>query len=215
MRCGARSIAPDRSRVVEAVGEEVARVASLDPPDRVLAIEALRRVLAASPGRGPALRALADQYVALGAWAEAVEALQQLAAVAREPRARIATLFELANVYGAKLARPSDAEGALRAALDIDPTSVDTLRKLIQHRRSQGGPPAELIGLLARLGEAEKAPDAKAAVLTELAELRRAGGDVAGAESALVEATAQAPNGARLARLAALFPNAPADTRAP
>ncbi len=199
------------SRVVQELGTEVARIASLEPPDRVLAVEALRRVLVASPGHGVALRALAGQYVALGAWAEAVEPLQRLAAIASEPRARIAALFELAHLYGARLARPADAERSLRAALDIDPTSVDTLRRLIQHRRAEGASPGEVSGLLARLGDAERAPDAKAAVLTELAELLRLAGGASGAERALVEAVAQSPNGARLARLAALFPNAPAD----
>ena len=199
------------SRVVEEVGVELARIASLEPPDRVLSVDALRRVLAVSPGHGTALRALAGQYATLGAWAEAAQTWEQLVASARDPRARIAAFFELAGIYGGRLARPADAERSLRAALDIDPTSVDTLRRLIQHRRAEGAAPGEVTGLLARLGDAEKAPDARAAVLTELAELLRGAGDRAGAEKALVEAVAQSPNGARLARLAALFPDAPAD----
>jgi tetratricopeptide (TPR) repeat protein len=198
------------SHVVETLGIEVARLASVDPPDRVLAVDALRRVLAASPGHVAALRALADQYAGLGAWREAVDALQQLVATAREPRARIAALFELAQVYGAKLGRPAEAERSLRAALDIDPVSVDALRKLLKVRRTASAAPGEIAGLLARLGDAEKQPESKAAALTELAELYRLGGDVAGAEKALVEATAQSPNGARLTRLALLH-EAPAD----
>ncbi len=198
------------SHVVENLGIEVARVASLEPPDRVLAVEALRRVLAVSPGHGMALRALAGQYVAVGAWAEAVETLQRIVATAREPSARMAALFELGHLYGAKLSRPLDVERSLRAALDIDPTSVEALRKLLQNRRAEGGSPGEVAGLLARLGEAETAPEAKSAALTELAELLRVAGDAVGAEKAIVEAAAQSPNDARLARLAALFPDAPA-----
>jgi tetratricopeptide (TPR) repeat protein len=198
-------------QAVVAVGTEVARVAAIEPVDGLLAIEALRRVVTASPGHGPSLRALADHFAAMGAWGDAVGALEQLAESAREPRARLAALFDLADVFGRRLARPGDVERTLRAALDVDPTSVAALRKLLAHRRTEGAPPGEITGWLARLGEAETNPEAKATVLTELGEVLRAAGDAPGAEKALVEAAAHAPSPARLARLAALFSGAPAD----
>jgi serine/threonine protein kinase len=204
----------DRARGAQAIvgiGSELARLAAIEPADRLLAIEALRRVIAASPGHGASLRALADHFAAMGAWGDAVGSLEQVAEAAREPRARLAALFDLADVFGARLGRPADVERTLRAALDVDPTSVDALRRLLAHRRTEGAPPSELAGWLARLGEVEPSPEAKAAILTELGEVLRVAGDAAGAEKALVEATAQAPSAARLARLAALFSGAPSD----
>ena len=200
------------NHAVVQLGTELARLAAVDPPDRLLAIDALRRVLGASPGHPAALRALARIHcAAMGAWGDAVDALEQLAGGSRDPRARLGALFDLAGLYGDKLARPADVDRVLRAALDVDPTSVEALRKLLAHRRAAGAPASEVATWLARLGEAEAEPEARAAALTELAELRRVAGDAEGAEKAMVEATAQAPNAARLARLTGLFPGAPSD----
>jgi tRNA A-37 threonylcarbamoyl transferase component Bud32 len=181
------------------LGAELARVASSDPPDRVLAIETLRRVLTVEPGHGPTLRALADLLVAQQAWGDAVQALETLATQSRDPAARLAAQLQLADIHTRVLARPADAERALRAALDVDPESIEALRKLLDHVRTTGADASELAVLLAQLAEAETDPEAKAAALTELAPLRRAAGDAAGAEAALVEALAQACTPARLA----------------
>ena len=197
------------THVVVQLGTELARLASIDPPDRLLAVDALRRVLGASPGHLPALRALADQCAAMEAWGDAVAALEPIAAGAREPRVRLAALFDLADVFGTRLARPADVERVLRLALDVDPMSVDALRRLLAHRRAEGAPAAEVATWLGRLGEAETTPEAKATVLTELAELLRRAGNAAGAEKALVEATAQSPKASRLSRLAGLFTGMP------
>ncbi|HTB73353.1 MAG TPA: protein kinase [Polyangiaceae bacterium] len=199
------------SQVVIQLGTEVARLAAIDPPDRLLAIDALRRLLATSPGHLGSLRALADHCAAMEAWGDAVASLEPIAAGAREPRTRLAALFDLADVFGTRLGRPADVERVLREALDIDPMSVDALRRLLTHRRAAGAPATEIATWLARLGEAETSPEAKATVLTELAELLRRAGDAAGAEKALVEATAQSPKASRLSRLAGLFTGAPSD----
>jgi tetratricopeptide (TPR) repeat protein len=196
---------------VAQIGTELARLASLDPPDRLLAVDVLRRVLAADPGNPGALRALADHAAAMSNWGDAVDALERMVASVRDPRARALALFDLADVYGKRLARPVDVERVLRAVLDIDPTSAEGLRRILSHRRAEGAPPLEIASWLARLGDAEEQPEPKALVLTELAELRSASGDVASAEKALVEATAQAATPARIARLLALFPSSPAD----
>ena len=144
---GALRGAFDRARtgqVVVTLGTELARVAALDPPDRLLAVDALRRVLRSSPRHLPALRALADHCAAMEAWGDAVEALEPIAAGARNPRTRLAALFDLADVFGPKLARPLDVERVLRTALDVDPLSVDALRRLLAHRRADGAAASEI-----------------------------------------------------------------------
>jgi serine/threonine protein kinase/tetratricopeptide (TPR) repeat protein len=204
----------DRARSAGAVvhlGGEVARVALIDPPDRVLAIDALRRVLSAAPGNTTTLRALADQYAAQGAWGEAVQALEMLAASTREPHAKLRALFELSDLYARTLSRSSEVERVLRSALDVDPANVQALRGLLVQRRSAGAAVEEVASLLGRISDAETAPDAKAVALAELAELRLAIGDAAAAERALVEATAQAPTVSRIERLAKLHAAVPAE----
>jgi serine/threonine-protein kinase len=203
-----RATSPD---AVILLGGEIARIASIEPADRLLAIAALRRVLEMRPDHAPTLRALADQHLAQQAWGDAVEALERLAGAERDPRARLAALFELAELHTTRLARPSDAEHALRAALDIDPSSSEALRRLLALRRGDAPPAAETIGLLERLADAETAPDARAAALTELARARRSAGDDDGARSALVNATALAPTPERIAALLELNAGAPAD----
>jgi cellulose synthase operon protein C len=199
------------SHVVVQLGTEIARLAAAPPPDRLLAVDALRRVLAAAPGHLPTLRALADHCAAMTAWGDSVGALEAIANSARDPATRLTALFDLADVFGSKLARPADVERVLRQALDVDPMSVDALRRLLAHRRADGAVAGEIASWLGRLGEAETAPEAKATVLTELAELLRRAGDPPGAEKALVEATAQSPKASRLSRLAGLFTGAPSD----
>jgi tetratricopeptide (TPR) repeat protein len=204
----------DRARATQVVvqlGAELARLAAVDPPDRLLAVDALRRVLVASPGHLPTLRALADHCAAMEAWGDAVDALEPIAAGARDPATRLAALFDLADVFGPKLTRPADVERVLRRALDVDPMSVEALRRLLAHRRADGAPASEIATWLARLGEAETTPEAKATVLTELAELLRRAGDASGAEKALIEATAQSPKASRLSRLAGLFTGTPSE----
>lgn len=197
--------------VVAQLGAEVARVASIDPPDRLLAIEALRRVLQVSPRHAPTLRGLVDQYVAQQAWGDAVETLEELAASARDSRKRLDALFQAADLYGNTLARPLDAERMLQTALDIDPTSVEALRKLLAARRAAGVPARETMPLLERLAHAETAPEPKGAALAELASLRREAGDAEGAEKALVEGAALAPTPETVAALLELHAGAPAD----
>jgi tetratricopeptide (TPR) repeat protein len=201
------------SAAIARIGEEIARVAGSDAQGRTAAIQALRRVLEVKPRHGPTLRAIADLYVAQAAWGEALDALHALATSAREPSARLAAEFELADLYARVLDRPADAERALVAALEIDPASVEALRRLLGYVRASESRIDELPGLLARLGDAETDPEAKAAALTELAQLRRRAGNVAGAEQALIEALAHAPTPARLAMAAELYPEPPARAR--
>jgi serine/threonine-protein kinase len=203
----------DRARsphVVGTLGLELARVASQPPADRVLAIGVLRRVLALEPEHPPTLRALADQYLAQGAHAEAVGMLEAFARHARDRGARIAALLELADLHSQVHGGKDDEARALRAALDVDPTRAPVLRRLLALRRGAGAAAPEIAALLAQLAEAETAPESKAEALVALADLRRALGDAGGAELALVEACAQRATGPRLAALASLYEGHPA-----
>ena len=86
------------------------------------------------------------------------------------------------DVFGTRLGRPADVERVLRAALDIDPTSVDALRQLLAHRRAAGRARERDRGLARAPGRGRDRPrGAKATVLTELAELLRRAGDAPGA----------------------------------
>jgi tetratricopeptide (TPR) repeat protein len=199
------------SEAITLLGAEVARIAGADPPDRILAIDALRRVLAVNPGHRTTLRALADQYLAQEAWGEAVEALEALSSLAGDPHSRLHALFQLADSYGGVLKRSSDVERVLTTALDVDPANREALRRLLTHRKANGSASDGVAPLLARLADVEVEPEAKAAALTDLAELQLTAGDQASAEGALAEATAYAATAARVARLLGLHAGVPAD----
>jgi serine/threonine protein kinase len=201
----------DRARTdgaIVRIGAEVARVAATEPPDRVLAIDILRRVLAAVPGHGQTLRALADQCLAQGALGEGVEALEALAKTAGDTKVRLDTLFRLAEIYEGGLSRPADAERVLLAALDVDPANIGALERLLARARAGGAPPERVASWLERIADLQGTPEPKAAALEELATIRLASGDTAAAERALVEAVAQAPTPARVQRLLGLHPHA-------
>jgi serine/threonine protein kinase len=193
-----RSQAPP---VIAALGAEIARVATTEPMDRGLAITALRRVLGVVPDDARALRALVDHLLAQGARVDAIEALETLAKQTRDPRARLAALFELADHYGASPAQAADAARVLRTALEVDPANVVALRRLLDSKAGGAPAAADTVALLERLAGAETAAEPKAEALVRLAQVRSKAGETDGAERALVEAVAQAPTPARLAAL--------------
>ncbi|MEO6577213.1 MAG: hypothetical protein ABIP89_25415, partial [Polyangiaceae bacterium] len=146
--------------------------------------------------------------IAHRAWREAIEVLETVVSTARETPQKLTALFGLASLYERVVTQPADVERVLRAALDLEPTGPRALRALIRHLRSTEASAPEkvreqLAGLLERLVEAEPKPEEKQAILLEVFELRTTMGDRAGAERALVEAAAQAPNAEVLARLTA------------
>jgi tetratricopeptide (TPR) repeat protein len=184
----------ERARTPEAVanlGTEVARAAALDPPDRLLCIAALRRVLSVSPGHTGTLRMLANAYTAQGAWGDAIETLEELAARLREPRTKAAALVELADLL--ERARPQEAERVLLAALDVWPTHTGALTRLIERRGSSSDQPNETAAFLRRLAEALPEDAAKAAAWVRLGELEQSLGNANEAVACLRSALAIAP----------------------
>ncbi len=196
------------------LGTEIARVARDVLDDLVVAIDAMRRVRAAAPHHVPSLLTLAELCIAQRSWPEAVEALEAVVHSSSDPGPRLTALFALASVYEKVLAKPAEAERALRQALSIDPNNPRALRALL-HRLAAARTPGvqrsvaereEIADLLERLAQAEPEPVPKCDILLELAELRMGLADPHGAERALVEAVAQSPQNARaFARLGALF----------
>jgi tetratricopeptide (TPR) repeat protein len=207
-----------RAKSVEAIvmlGSEIARVARDELQDLTVAIDAMRRVRAASPQHVPSLLTLAELCIAQRVWPEAVDALEAVVATSREPSPKLTALFALASIYEKVLSRDEDVDRVLRAALVVDSSNPRALRALL--RRIAGAPldgtedtqrarRREIAELLGRLSDVEKDPEQKTHLLLELAEVHQRLGDSKAVERALVEAVAVSPQNARaFARLTGSF----------
>ena len=104
-----------------------------------------------------------------------------------------------ASIYRRVMNEPALAEQELRAALQIDPHDTRAIRGLLD----LGDVVAkdERAALLGRLVVGETQPNERLHVLLELADARRAVGDAAGAEGALVEAASLSPDPRMLERV--------------
>jgi tetratricopeptide (TPR) repeat protein len=217
----ARATAPE---AVVLLGSEIARVARDDIGDIGVAIEAMRKVREAAPDHVPSLLTLSELFIAQRAWPEATETLEDVVERGKESGPRITALFALASVYEKILARPSEAERALRKALAIEPENPRAIRALIhrlaakQNEPDENGEPQqktpaklEIASLLERLAVVEKDRHVKCDILLELADIRVGLKDLNQAEKALVDAVAVAPDHPRaFARLGRFFRSAQA-----
>lgn len=209
---------PARDAVV-VLAAEIARAARDELGDLVVAIDAMQKACAVAPDHVPSLLTLSELLIAQRAWPEAVDALQRVVDVGREVPPRVTALFALASVHEKILARPDDAEAALRRALEIDPRNPRAIRALV-HRLAakQDEVPEEeaaavravsrreIATLLERLADEERDRSTRTDILVELADIRLALKDLGAAEKALVEAVANCPSHTRaFARLARLF----------
>jgi tetratricopeptide (TPR) repeat protein len=206
------------------LGSEIARVARDDIGDIGVAIEAMRKVREAAPDHVPSLLTLSELFIAQRAWPEAVETLEDVVERGKESGPRITALFALASVYEKILARPGDAERALRKALSIEGENPRAIRALIhrlaakQNEPDDDGEPQqktpaklEIASLLERLAVVEKDRHVKCEILLELADIRINLRDLNQAEKALVDAVAVAPDHNRaFARLGRFFRSAQA-----
>jgi len=203
-----RANAPD---AIVMLGGEIARLARTELKDLTVAVDAMRRVREVAPRHIPSLLTLAELYIAQRAWPEAVDALEAVVEHARGPGLgvdgrhtvsagdpRLTALFALGSLYERVLAKPEQVDRVLRAALEIDPTSVRALRGLV--RRLGSSPQAnersvreEVASLLQRLAKVETAPEQKGAIYLDLSGVRATLEDRAGAERALCEAIAWLP----------------------
>ena len=206
------------------LGSEIARVARDDMGDIGVAIEAMRKVREAAPDHVPSLLTLSELFIAQRAWPEAVETLEEVVERGKESGPRITALFALASVYEKILARPTDAERALRKALAVEPENPRAIRALIhrlaakQNEADDEGQPQqktpaklEIASLLERLAQVEKDRHVKCDILLELSDIRAGLKDMNQAEKALVDAVAVAPDHPRaFARLGRFFRSAQA-----
>ena len=193
------------ARSAEAVvpmAAELADVAKVRLRDPVLAIEALARSREVAPEHVPTLFLLAELHIGQRTWDEALRALADVISCTSERGERIVARVGRASILGRVLGRPADAEIELRAALEDDPHELRALRALlaleVPGRQLESKERAEL---LSRLVVAETRPAERLAALLDLSRVRRELGDEGGAEGALVEAAALAPDPAMLARI--------------
>jgi tetratricopeptide (TPR) repeat protein len=180
---------------------ELAEVAKTRLRDPVLAIEALERSREIKSDHVPTLFVLAELYIGQRTWDEALRALGDVVNCTTERGERLVARVGRASILGRVLERPADAEKELRAALEIDPHELRALRSLLALPIEIA--PKERAELLSRVVVAETKPRERLAALLELATVRRELGDEGGAEGALVEAAALAPDAAMLGRIRA------------
>jgi tetratricopeptide (TPR) repeat protein len=183
------------------IASELADVARNQLRDPMLAVAALERVREVSPGHVPSLFLLAELFIGQRAWDKALVALADTVKATSEAPDKLVALIGRASIYARVLNQPALAEAELRAALVIDPHEPRALRGMLD----LGGAITndERATMLGRLVIGETVPGDRLRALIELADARRAVGDAAGAEGALVEAASLSPDPAMLERVRA------------
>lgn len=188
-----------KAEAIVPMASELADVARNRLRDPMLAIEALERSRAVAPRHVPTLFLLGELYIGQRAWDLALDALADVVPATEDRAEKLVAIVGRASIYRRVLEHPAYAERELRLALEIDPHDARALRGLLEIGTAVT--PNERATLLSRLVVAETGPAERVAVLLELAKARRAINDVDGAEGAIVEAAALAPDDAMLGRI--------------
>jgi cellulose synthase operon protein C len=196
----ALSHARSRDAVVP-IASELADVARNTLKDPMLAISALERAREVAPDHVPTLFLLAELFIGQRAWDKALIALAETVAATNERAEKLVALVGRASIYRRVMNQPAYAERELRAALEIDPHDTRAIRGLLD--LGDMVTKDERATLLGRLVVGETGPGERLQGLIELADARRAVGDVAGAEGALVEAASLSPDPRMLERVRA------------
>lgn len=181
---------------------ELATVAKERLKDPLLAIEALGRSREVKPDHVPALFLLAELHIGQRTWSEALDVLADVVKMSDERDEKLTALNGRASILARVLGRAQEAEVDLRAAMKLDPHDARALRGLLA--LVPPIKPEERAELLSRLVVAETDKNARISALLELGRARREVGDIDGAEGALVEAAASAPDARMLDRLTQL-----------
>ncbi len=183
------------------IASELADVARNNLKDPMLAISALERIREVSPRHVPSLFLLAELFIGQRAWDKALVALAQTIAATEERAEKLVALVGRASIYRRVMNQPALAEQELRAALEIDPHDTRAIRGLLELGELVSKD--ERATLLGRLVVGETGSTERLQALLELADARRAMGDVSGAEGALVEAASLSPDPRMLERVRA------------
>lgn len=101
--------------------------------DRAEAIEYYLMVLREDPRSRPAFRALVELYIELGNYPEAARALGALTGLASSPGQQAELLFRRGELYLGPIGDPDLAADCYLKAIDLAPTHVPTLRRLIDY----------------------------------------------------------------------------------
>ncbi|MBX3217762.1 MAG: tetratricopeptide repeat protein, partial [Labilithrix sp.] len=190
-----------RPEAVVPIASELAEVAKNDLADPLLAISALERVREVARHHVPSLFLLAELFIGQRAWDKALVALAETVSATSERAEKLVALVGRASIYRRVMNQPALAEAELRAALEIDPHDPRAVRGLLDLGAVVSK--EERATLLGRLVIGEADPASRFQALLELADARRAVGDAAGAEGALVEAAALSPEPVMLERVRA------------
>jgi tetratricopeptide (TPR) repeat protein len=137
---------------------------------REYATRAVREALELVPHHAEALATLAAFLRDDGYWVELAGVIQRQVAVAVDDAERVALYLSLAEVAEGELGEPITAIGACRSALDLDAdcaAAFDRLRSLVRRPEAAG----EVAGLLAERAPAIRDPEARVALLIEVARL--------------------------------------------
>ncbi len=188
--------APGAAALAARTRVALAEVAEKRLGDRTAAAVHLEAAAALAPGDAPLLRRLLALERGLGRTAEAALAVERLAAVETEPRARAALLAE-AGEAALALGRAGDARSRFAAAIAADGTCRPALLGLSRLARERGDAVAERDALARLLPLAAGAAET-ADVQDRLADASERAGDLAGALAAAAAARDAAPTAARL-----------------
>ncbi|RMH44403.1 MAG: hypothetical protein D6689_02410, partial [Deltaproteobacteria bacterium] len=102
------------------------------------AIDHYEAVLAEQPDHVAALEPLAEMYEQAERWADLTRTLSALAAAAASPAERATIEYRIGEIYRAQLGDPEHAAEAYLRAIDLDPTSAPTQRRLVDHYVAAG-----------------------------------------------------------------------------
>jgi tetratricopeptide (TPR) repeat protein len=97
------------------------------------AIEYAELVISEEPGSQPALEALVRLYEQRGDHDSAARTLRRLIGLVPTPQQRAALLHHLGELYRVHLGDLDQAADAYLKSIDLDPTNVPTLRRLLAH----------------------------------------------------------------------------------
>ncbi len=138
--------------------------------DPLAAAATQERILRLDPAHRPALRALGRIYAGAGRWRELVALWRTDAEAAPSPESAAALLVRGAEILEQRLGDATESMAAYREVLTLSPAHVGALGALARLHRARGEWES-LVEVLRAKAAARGAPERRAALLAEVAEL--------------------------------------------